>query len=78
MDEEKIRIPEGDSDSDHLKLDHKNGQETIVTNGEVLTTIDPKAERKLVWKIDLHVLPVLAVMVNSGPPVRPTASSDTL
>jgi hypothetical protein len=30
--------------------------------GHVLDTIDPIAERKLVWKFDLRILPVLAVM----------------
>jgi MFS family permease len=30
--------------------------------GVLLDTIDPKAERKLVWKFDLRILPVLAIM----------------
>lgn len=36
---------------------------TIVTqeNGEVFT-IDAKAERALVWKFDLRILPLLALM----------------
>lgn len=33
-----------------------------VQEGSSVPTIDPKAERALVWKLDLHVLPVLAVM----------------
>jgi hypothetical protein len=34
----------------------------ITEDGEVLTTIDQKAENRLVWKFDLRILPVLAVM----------------
>jgi hypothetical protein len=63
MDVEKSKLSDRDSDSDHMKTDQKNGQETVITNGEILTSIDPKAERRLVWKFDLKILPVLAVMV---------------
>jgi hypothetical protein len=46
-----------------IEFDEKTGEQTVLaTDGEVLTTIDPKAERALVWKLDLRVLPVLAVM----------------
>jgi hypothetical protein len=46
-----------------IEIDHDTGaQKVIATDGEVLTTIDPMAERALVWKLDLRVLPVLAVM----------------
>jgi hypothetical protein len=46
-----------------IEVDKETGAQTVVaTDGEILTTIDPKAERALVWKLDLRVLPVLAVM----------------
>jgi len=46
-----------------IEFDKDTGRQTVVAdNGEVLTTIDPIAERKLVWKFDLRILPVLAVM----------------
>lgn len=52
-----------DDHEDHIKIDQKTGEETVIANsGEVLATIDPVAERKLVWKFDLRILPVLAVM----------------
>lgn len=63
MADEKGKVVDRDSDSGHISIDAKNGQETIISNGEVLTTIDPAAERRLVWKFDLRILPVLAVMV---------------
>ncbi|TID24290.1 putative MFS transporter [Venturia nashicola] len=46
-----------------IKIDQKTGGETVIAdNGEVLAFIDPVAEKKLLWKFDLRVLPVLAVM----------------
>jgi hypothetical protein len=52
-----------DDHEDHIKIDHKTGEETVIADdGEVVATIDPIAERKLVWKFDLRILPVLAVM----------------
>jgi hypothetical protein len=52
-----------DDHEDHIKVDPKTGEETVIADtGEVLATIDPVAERKLVWKFDLRILPVLAVM----------------
>lgn len=35
---------------------------TVPTTLTSMTTIDPVLERKLVWKFDLHILPVLAIM----------------
>lgn len=35
---------------------------TIVQSSEVGESIDPQAERSIVWKFDLRILPVLAVM----------------
>lgn len=37
-------------------------QATVTEDGEVLTAIDAKAESRLVWKFDLRILPVLAIM----------------
>jgi hypothetical protein len=48
---------------DHIKVDNETGEETVIADdGEVVASIDPVAERKLVWKFDLRILPVLAVM----------------
>ena len=38
------------------------GEPVITQNGSILAAIDPRAERSLVWKFDLRILPVLAVM----------------
>lgn len=47
----------------HMSIDLKNGKQSVIAeDGEVLTTIDPKAESRLVWKFDLRLLPILAVM----------------
>lgn len=48
--------------------------------GNVLDTIDPIAERKLVWKFDLRILPVLAIMYlfNSLDKVRAISSKTYL
>jgi hypothetical protein len=35
---------------------------TTVQSSEVGQSIDPQAERSIVWKFDLRILPVLAVM----------------
>lgn len=52
-----------DDHEDHIKIDQKTGEESVIADdGEVVATIDPVAERKLVWKFDLKILPVLAVM----------------
>ena len=54
---------EGTLDEKLLEYDEKTGQQKVIAeDGEILTTIDPVAERKLVWKFDLRILPVLAVM----------------
>lgn len=47
-----------------VKALEANGADTVVltmVEGE-MNHIDPKAERSLVWKFDLRILPVLAVM----------------
>lgn len=45
------------------KSDMEGGVPTMVSeSGEMMEAIDPKAERKLVWKLDLKILPVLAVV----------------
>jgi hypothetical protein len=50
-------------DANMIEIDKATGQQVVVADhGEVVTTIDPKAERRLVWKFDLRILPVLAVM----------------
>ncbi|QDS73858.1 hypothetical protein FKW77_006771 [Venturia effusa] len=62
-DEESSKGARYDGRNDSIKVDQKTGGETIVADtGEVLALIDPVAERKLLWKFDLRVLPVLAVM----------------
>jgi hypothetical protein len=46
-----------------IEIDPKTGEQTVIADdGEVVTTIDPAAESRLVWKFDLRILPVLAVM----------------
>jgi sugar phosphate permease len=47
-------------DSTDSKHDAKDA--IIAEAGEILAAIDPKAESRLVWKFDLRILPVLAVM----------------
>ena len=41
-----------------------DGEKAVVVTeaGEPIITIDPAAERRLVWKFDLRILPVLALM----------------
>ncbi|KAL8951746.1 MAG: hypothetical protein Q9222_002296 [Ikaeria aurantiellina] len=49
--------------SDSKYVEATDAGEAIVSkDGETLAIIDPKAERALVWKFDLRILPVLAVM----------------
>ncbi|KAL8711187.1 MAG: hypothetical protein Q9220_004332 [cf. Caloplaca sp. 1 TL-2023] len=49
--------------SDSKYVEATDAGEAIVSkHGETLAIIDPKAERALVWKFDLRILPVLAVM----------------
>lgn len=51
-----------------LETGYENGQsmeKVAVEIGESMPMIDPKAERRLVWKFDLRILPVLAIMVSS-------------
>lgn len=43
-----------------LGLDKDNV--SISEAGIILSTIDAKKERSVVWKLDLHLLPLLAVM----------------
>src|ERR1700743_92621 len=45
-----------------IKVDSAGSQKIIGEDGETMYVIDPKAERRLVWKLDLRILPVLAVM----------------
>lgn len=45
-----------------IKVDSAGSQKIIGEDGETMYVIDPKAERALVWKFDLRILPVLAVM----------------
>jgi hypothetical protein len=60
LDKKVMDLPDEPS---RIEVDEKTGQQTVIANdGEIVTTIDPKAERALVWKLDLRVLPVLAVM----------------
>lgn len=62
-DEELSKGAHYDGRNDSVKIDHKTGGETVIADdGEVLVHIDPVAEKKLLWKFDLRVLPVLAVM----------------
>ncbi|KAE9985031.1 hypothetical protein BLS_000058 [Venturia inaequalis] len=62
-DEELSKGAQYDGRNDSIKIDHKTGGETVIADdGEVLALIDPVAEKKLLWKFDLRVLPVLAVM----------------
>jgi len=50
-------------EENRIEYDTKTGEQTITAdNGEIIATIDPVAERRLVWKFDLRILPVLAVM----------------
>lgn len=35
------------------------------STGETVFTIDPAAEKRLLWKFDLRILPILATMVKS-------------
>lgn len=64
-----------DQELQHVGLDHarasledkKIGEgiyesDVIPEMGETTRAIDPAAERRLVWKFDLRILPVLAVM----------------
>lgn len=63
LDEELSKGSHLDGCDEQIKFNQKTGVETVVADtGEVLATIDPVAEKKLLWKFDLKVLPVLAVM----------------
>lgn len=54
-DPEKMSIP-SDVKGENYKVDE------IVEIGGISANIDPIAERRLVWKFDLRILPVLAIM----------------
>jgi MFS family permease len=53
--------PLSDQKSFELDTTEKNASDSINSPAAALI-IDPKAERSLVWKFDLRLLPVLAVM----------------
>lgn len=56
MDSDKtpeVSLPKGVADSDGTVVD---------IQGAIGDTIDSRAERALVWKFDLRILPVLAIM----------------
>ena len=51
--------------SKEIEVTTNDGLEQAVlttSKGESVLTVDPAAERKLVWKFDLRILPVLAIM----------------
>lgn len=48
-------------DPDRKSLDSVQKNNVIAEAGAV-TTLDAKKERAVVWKLDLHLLPLLAVM----------------
>jgi MFS family permease len=50
------------SHSKAIEIDSSGAQTIIGEDGETEMVIDPAAERRLVWKFDLRILPVLAVM----------------
>ncbi len=56
-------MQKGASPEDVKSIEADGGEKAIAptTTGETYT-IDPKAERALVWKFDFRILPVLAVM----------------
>lgn len=60
--------PKGETPSSDIKHADENGADLPITVDEAIGTgaaaicIDPKAESRLVWKFDLRILPVLAVM----------------
>jgi MFS family permease len=43
-------------------LDSVDKDNVSITQTGIITTIDPKKERAVVWKLDLHLLPLLAIM----------------
>lgn len=45
-----------------MRVDSAGSTQIVGDDGEVMYTIDPEAERRLVWKFDLRILPVLAIM----------------
>ncbi|KAI5245336.1 putative MFS transporter [Aureobasidium subglaciale] len=47
---------------DRKSLDSINKDNVSVTQTGFITTLDAKKERAVVWKLDLHLLPLLAVM----------------
>ncbi|CAD0108456.1 unnamed protein product [Aureobasidium uvarum] len=47
---------------DRKSLDSVNKDNVSITQTGFITTIDAKKERAVVWKLDLHLLPLLAVM----------------
>lgn len=57
-DPEKSSLPSRDEKGEPLNTSFSQTYE----DGSAITTIDPAAERALVWKFDLRILPVLAVM----------------
>jgi MFS family permease len=56
-------VHKGGAAEDAKAIEAGVGEKGLVstTSGEVYT-VDPKAERALVWKFDLRILPVLAIM----------------
>lgn len=67
--------PPGSKDSDRrlskdIEVVKEDGLEKAVLTtsaGETVFTIDPAAERRLLWKFDLRILPILATMVQCLP-----------
>jgi MFS family permease len=67
MSDENLKAPISDDDvprSHSVAIDktESGGEAIIGEKGETEFVIDPKDERRLVWKFDLRILPVLAVM----------------
>jgi len=50
------------SHSTAIEVDSDGVEKIVAEDGETEMVIDPKAERRLVWKFDLRILPVLAIM----------------
>src|SRR5579871_905779 len=48
--------------TEKVPMDEKAGSISVSEVDGILTEIDPNRERSLVWKFDIRILPVLAVM----------------
>jgi MFS family permease len=58
-------LDHGDTVRDHsiaIETDSSGREHIVDEHGTADLVIDPVAERKLVWKFDLRILPVLAIM----------------